>query len=394
VEISVIQQAIREAGLDGWLFYDFHNRDLTAYRILGLDPAKHAMRRWFYWVPAAGEPIRLVHGVEATKLDPLSGRKVVYVTWQRLHEALGEILGGSKKIAMQYSPEADIPYVSLVDAGTVELVRNKGGVEIVTSADLVSRFEAVFGPEGLASHRRAMVKTHQIKDEAFARIAAALEKKEKLTEFELARFIIDRFEQEEMTMDDSVPIVGADGHPADPHFEPTAENSVPFAPGQCILIDLWGRELVPEAIYADITWCGFSGAKPPAEYLKIWQVVCDARDAACELAIERFAKGEPVFGYEVDRRSRDVIDQSGYGEFFLHRTGHSIGHEVHGNGANIDDFETRDSRRILPGTSFSIEPGIYLADRMAVRTEVDMIVTAEGQAEVSGPVQKDLILLT
>jgi Xaa-Pro dipeptidase len=238
-----------------------------------------------------------------------------------------------------------------------------------------------------------MVKTHQIKDEAFARIASALEKKEQLTEFELARFIIDRFEQEEMTVDDSVPIVGSDGHPADPHFEPTAENSVPFAPGQCILIDLWGRELVPEAIYADITWCGFSGAKPPAEYLKIWQVVCDARDAACELAIERFAKGEPVFGYEVDRRSRDVIDKSGYGEFFLHRTGHSIGHEVHGNGANIDDFETRDSRRILPGTSFSIEPGIYLADRMAVRTEVDMIVTADGQAEISGPVQKDLILL-
>jgi Xaa-Pro dipeptidase len=393
VDLSVIQQAVREAGLDGWLFYDFHNRDLTAYRILGLDPHRHAMRRWFYWVPAKGEPVRLVHGVEATKLDPLPGKKVVYVTWKRLHEALGEILGGAQRIAMQYSPEADIPYVSLVDAGTVELVRNKGGVEVVSSADMVSRFEAVFGPEGLAAHRRAMVKVHQVKDEAFARIGAALAAGESLTEYEVARFILDRFAEEGMTADDSVPIVGVDGHPADPHFEPTPENSVPFAPGQTVLIDLWARELTDEAIYADITWCGFIGPEPPEEYRTIWQAVCDARDAACGFAIDRFAKGEPVFGYEVDQRSRKVIEQAGYGEFFIHRTGHSIGHEVHGNGANIDDFETRDSRRILPGTSFSIEPGIYLAERMAVRTEVDMIVTPEGSAEVSGPVQQELILL-
>jgi len=278
-------------------------------------------------------------------------------------------------------------------AGTVELVRRAGGVEVGSSADLVSMFEAVFGEEGMASHRRAMEVIHGVKDEAFAKIGEAVGSGETITEYQIARFILDRFAEEGLEVDDSTPIVGADGHPADPHFEPTEENSVAFAPGQKVLIDLWAREAPPHSIYADITWCGFIGEEPPQEYQAIWQAVVGARDAAAQLVIDRFTAGDPVEGWEVDQASRDVITAAGHGEYFVHRTGHSIGHEVHGNGANIDNFETRDRRRILPGTCFSIEPGIYLPDQMAARTEIDMLISSDGVAEISGPVQTDLILI-
>lgn len=391
MDLPAIQAAVHKAELDGWLFYDFHNRDLTAYRILGLDGTKHASRRWYYWVPAEGDPIPLAHGVESTRLDSLPGEKRVYVTWEQLHAALGDILKDASRIAMQYSPDCDIPYISLVDAGTVELVRSAGGVEIVSSADLVSRFEAVFGEAGTESHRRAMEIVHQVKDDVFEKIGAALRADERLTEYEIARFILDRFAREGLEWDDATPIVGVDGHPADPHFEPTEENSIAFAADQTVLIDLWAREASPDSIYADITWCGYTGAEPGEEYVKMWQAVVDARDAASAFVIDRFARGEPVQGWEVDDASRNVIREAGYGDYFIHRTGHSIGHEVHGNGANIDNFETRDSRLILPGTCFSIEPGIYLPDRMAVRTEIDVLVSPDGVAEVSGPVQQELI---
>lgn len=393
VDRSAIQQAVREAGFDGWLFYDFQNRDIIAYRILGLDPEKHTSRRWFYWVPASGEPVRLVHGVEPTRLDELPGEKRIYVTWNQLHASLGNLFGDAKHIAMQYSPDCDIPYISVVDAGMVELVRRAAGVEIVSSADLVSRFEAVFDADGAASHRRAMALVHKVKDEAFVKIGAAISAGEELTEYEVAMFILDRFAEEGLDTEGQVPIVGVDGHPADPHFEPTEENTVPFARGQTVLIDLWARETAPDAIFADITWCGYVGEDPPEEYQRIWKIVCDGRDAGCELVIERFEREEPVGGWEIDDATRKVVVEAGYGNYFTHRTGHSIGHEVHGNGANIDNFETRDRRRILPGTCFSVEPGIYLEGRMAVRTEVDVLVSPAGKAEVSGEVQKDLILL-
>lgn len=393
MDLAAIQEAVQETGLDGWFFYDFHNRDLTAYRILGLDDTRHASRRWYYWVPAEGEPIRLVHGVESTMLDALPGEKRVYVTWEQLHESLADVLSEARTIAMQYSPNCDIPYVSLVDAGTIELVRRTGGVEIESSADLVSMFEAVFDEEGAASHGRAMALIHGVKDEAFAAIGEAVRRGETLTEYQVARFILDRFAEEGLEWDGATPIVGIDAHPADPHFEPTEANSVPFAAGQKVLIDLWAREASPQAIYADITWCGYTGEDPPEAYRAIWQAVVDARDAAAELVVERFSRGEPVQGWEVDRASRDVITAAGYGDHFIHRTGHSIGHEVHGNGANIDNFETRDSRRILPGTCFSIEPGIYLPGVMAVRTEIDMLISTDGAAEISGPVQRDLMLI-
>jgi len=391
MDLQTIQDAVRQADVDGWLFYDFHNREHVAYRILGLDIEQMTTRRWFYWVPARGEPVRLVHGVEASRLDALPGDKQVYATWKQLREHLDGILGGASTVAMQYSPNCDIPYVSLVDAGTVELVRDAGNVEVVSSADLVSMFEATFGEEGVASHRRAMALLHRIKDEAFEKIGSSIASGTPLTEHDIARFILDRFEQEDLTPGHDVPIVGIGGHPANPHFEPTPENALPFAPDQTILIDLWAREQSPEAIFADITWCGYSGEQPPEEYVTIWEAVTEARDAACQLVIDRFESGQPLEGWEVDAASRKVVEAAGYGEHFIHRTGHSIGHEVHGNGANIDNYETRDRRTILPGTAFSIEPGIYLEGRMAVRTEVDVLITPDGAAEVSGPIQDGLI---
>lgn len=393
MNLKALQQAVSEAGFDGWLFYDFHNRDIVSYRILGLDPEKHTSRRWFYWVPAEGEPTRLVHGVEPTKLDTLPGEKMVYSRWTELHEALGSLFGNARTVAMQYSPECDIPYVSLVDAGTVELISRMGGVDIVSSADLVSQFEAVFGPEGADSHRRAMEIIQNVKNEAFTKIGAAISAGEELTEYELARFILTRFDEEGLTSDDTTPIVGADGHPADPHFEPTEANAIPFARGHKVLIDLWAREKTPTSIYADITWCGYIGEEPPEKYRQMWRTVCEARDAGMALVKERFAAGEPVEGWEIDDAVRAVVNATEFGDRFVHRTGHSIGHEVHGNGANIDNFETRDRRRILPGTCFSIEPGIYFTDEMAVRTEIDVMITPDSEVEIVGEIQQDLILI-
>jgi len=393
VDLTAIQNAVAEAGLDGWLFYDFHNRDVISYRILGMDPEKMTTRRWFYYVPAEGEPIRLCHGVESSRLDELPGEKRIYVRWEELHAELSRLFGSAKRVAMQYSPQCDIPYVSMVDAGTVELIRTHGGVEIVSSGNLVSRFEAVFDEAGADSHRRAMAIVLGVKDEAFARIGAAVQAGESLTEYDIARFILDRFEAEGLDAGTDVPIVGIGGHPADPHFEPTPDNAREFAMDQTILIDLWAREKPAGSIYADVTWCGYIGQNPPEEYLKVWDIVCRARDAGIALVTERFTADDPVEGWEIDDAVRQVIVEAGYGDYFIHRTGHSIGEEVHGNGANIDNFETRDRRRILPGTAFSIEPGLYFEDRMAVRTEIDVLVTPAGQIEIVGDIQKDLIML-
>ncbi len=392
MELNRIQAALRDAKVDGWLFCDFHHRDLMAYRILGLDTSHMTTRRWFYWVPASGEPVKLSHRVEPRKLDPLRGRQEFYLAWPELHERLRAVLGKPGKIAMQYSPLNNIPYVSVVDAGTVELVRSFGH-EVVTSADPVQTFEAVVGDEGLRTHPEAGEKVQRIKDEAFALMGRALKRPEKITEVEVKDFILKRFEEEGLTSDGDSPIAGFNDHPADPHFEPTKGNAYTLKRGDTILLDLWARLKKPDAIYYDITWCGFAGETPPAEYAKIFQVARDARDAALRFVQGRLASGTKCPGWEVDDACRRVVAAAGYGEFFLHRTGHSIGTAVHGNGVNIDNLETRDERLIVPGVCFSIEPGIYLAGRMAVRSEIDVFVTPAGSAEVVGPMQKELTLI-
>jgi Xaa-Pro aminopeptidase len=392
MDLAAIQGSLKQAGVDGWLFYDFHHRDQMAYHILGLDPEAMTSRRWFYWVPTEGEPVKLAHKVEPHKLDSLPGRQEHYLAWTELHEKLREIVGGSKRVAMQYSPLAAIPYVSVVDAGTVELIRSLGP-EVVSSADLVQEFEAVSDEAGYRSHCHAGEHVQKIKDEAFAMMDEALRHSKPLTEFEVKEFILSRFEQEGLTSDGASPIVGFNDHPADPHFEPTAENTYKLHHGDTILLDLWARRSSPPGIYYDVTWCGFAGQEPPELYTEIFKVVCDARDAAVELVRERFAAGDPLHGHEVDSACRAVVERAGFGPHFVHRTGHSIGTEVHGNGVNIDNLETKDERRLVPGICFSVEPGIYLAGKMAVRTEIDVFITPEGKPEIYGPVQQELLLL-
>jgi Xaa-Pro aminopeptidase len=392
MDLGAIQAALRAARLDGWLFCDHHKRDATAYGILGLSTRHMASRRWFYWLPAVGEPVKLAHRVEPRMLDSLPGRQEHYLAWVELHQKLKAMVGGAKKIAMQYSPENNIPYIGLVDAGTVELIRSFGP-DVVTSADLVQQFEATFGDEGLKSHSWAGERVQRIKSETFAAMARALKSGARVTEYELKERIVARFAEEGLTCEGESPIVGFNEHPADPHFEPTEANAFALKKGDTILLDLWARRIDPIGVYYDITWCAFAGDKPPAKYVEIFKVARDARDAAVAFVSKKLDAGTPVHGYEVDDACRKVVKDAGYGDSFLHRTGHSIGTTVHGNGANIDNLETRDERLIVPGTCFSVEPGIYLAGSMAVRTEVDVYVTTAGKAEIVGDIQQDLVLL-
>ncbi|MBN1163882.1 MAG: M24 family metallopeptidase [Candidatus Krumholzibacteriota bacterium] len=390
MDLTAIQGALKEKGIEGWLFYDFHNRDHLAYRILDLDFDKMTSRRWFYYIPAEGEPVRLVHRVERSKLDSLPGRKVLYHPWRELHQRLKEILGGPKSIAMQYSPLNNIPYTSIVDGGTVELIRSFGH-EVVPSADLVQLFEAVIDEKGYQSHLRAGEIIQKIKNEAFAEIGRAISEKRKLTEYDIAQFILRRFAEENIDPGHDIPIVGINDHPANPHFEPQAEGSYEFKPGDMVLIDLWGKLKEPGSIYYDITWCGYIGDNPPEKYQEIFHVVRDARIAAVNFVRKRFVEGTACFGWEVDDACRNVVKEAGYGDFFIHRTGHSIGEEVHGNGVHIDNLETKDERQLVPGICFSIEPGIYLDGEMAARSEIDCFITLEGEVVVAGEEQMELI---
>lgn len=392
MNLQKIQQALREHNVDGWLFYDFHNRDPIAIHILGLDPEKFSSRRWYYFIPTEGEPVKLVSKVEATVLDFLPGRKTPYLSWKEMHRKIKETLGSRKRIAMNYSPFNHIPYTSMVDGGTVELIKSFG-YELVSAADLIQQFEAVLDDKEIATHAYAGEIVLKIKDEAFAEIGKAISEGNQVTEFEIQQFIMKRFEEEGLTCDGHGPIVGVNEHPANPHFEPTPENAQVFKKGDTILIDLWARKNETGSIYYDVTWCGYAGETPPEKYKEIFRTVCNARDAAKNLVEEKFASGEACYGWEVDDVCRNVVIEAGYGDYFIHRTGHSIGTEVHGNGVNIDNLETKDERRLIPGVCFSIEPGIYLEGEMAARSEINICITPDGQVKVFGDIQKDLILL-
>lgn len=391
MNLQEIQTALNEADIDGWLCYDFHNQDHLSYRVLGLDFGNFTSRRWFYYIPANGEPTRLTHTVEPRKLDSLPGSQRYYLAYGQLHKELENILGSPKKVAMQYSPLNNIPYISMADAGTVELVRSFGHT-IVSSADLVQLFESRIDEKGFQSHIDAGKIVLEIKDQAYAEIGRAIRESLSLTEYEIQQFIANKFDENGLTDDGHHPIVGVNDHPCNPHFEPTKENSYNFKKGDCVLIDLWAKKKEPGSIYFDVTWCGFIGEDPPAKYLEIFDVVSRARDAAVSFVKDKFAKGDDCYGWQVDDVCRNVIKDAGYGQYFIHRTGHSIGEEVHGNGVNIDNLETKDERKLIPGICFSIEPGIYLKE-MAVRSEINVFITMDGDVVIEGEPQKELILV-
>jgi Xaa-Pro aminopeptidase len=387
-DISAVQNDLRAAKLDGWLFYDFRGRDPIAQRILQLAPAMRT-RRWFYFVPAKGTPKKLVHKIETQSLASLPGDTLYYAGQDELRKNLKKMLGGKKDVAMQYSPKNDIPYVAMVDAGTVELVR-AAGAKVVSSADLVQKYEAVWTPEQLQSHQEAGAVVDRVVRGAFQYAAECIRHKKAITEYDLKQRILREFEAAGVGTNEG-PDVAVNANASDPHYGPTAEKSAPIREGDLLLLDVWAKKNAPQSVYYDVTWVGYLGAKVPSKFAKVFEVVRDARDRAIELIRTSRQKGKPLRGWEVDRAARTVIEKAGYGKYFFHRLGHSIGENVHGNGVNMDDLETHDVRHLIAGTCNSVEPGIYLPE-FGIRSEVNVYVR-EKDAEVTGAIQTEILPL-
>jgi Xaa-Pro aminopeptidase len=394
LNLSAIQLALRENKLDGWLFYDHHHRDPLAYSILGLDLHSHVTRRWYYFIPAQGEPRKLVHRIESFKLDTLPGTKTAYSSWQELESQLQTLLTGATKIAMQYSPRNAIMYVSMVDAGTIELLRTFGK-QPVTSADLVSHFEAVLTDAQLATHYAAQKGIDEILDAAWKQIGARA-RSGGTTEHAIVQFLQQGLSRANLVWEHG-PNVSAGPNSADSHYEPTAAKSSPIRTGDFVLIDIWGKLADdPTAVWYDITWTGVVNREPTEREQLIFTTVRDARDASIKAVQEAFASNTPIAGWQADEAGRSLIVKAGFADAFTHRTGHNIGTELHGNGAHLDNLETHDERLILPNTCFSVEPGLYFPgaasdpNAFGIRSEVDMIAR-KGKAEVTGRIQTELV---
>jgi Xaa-Pro aminopeptidase len=384
-DIPAVQKTLAVDGVDGWLLYDFHGSNPIAVKLAGL-AGKHTTRRWYYFIPASGTPQKVVHAIEPFVLDALPGDKNTYAGRQQLEQGVAEVLRGSKVIAMEFSPECSIPYLSRVDGGTVDFIR-RIGMRIVSSGDLVQRFEAAWDAAQIASHRTASEKLYAIKDRAFDYAGAKLSAGEAVTEFEVQDQMVQWF-REAGLVSDAPPIVAAQENAGNPHYAPSREQSRAIRPNELVLLDLWGKLEQPGAVYADITWTGFAG-EPPPDIARAFDVIVQGRDAAIEKVKTGVAAGKTVHGWEVDRAARDVITEAGFGEQFIHRTGHSLGEDVHGNGVHMDDYETHDDRMLCPGTGFTIEPGIY-TPAFGVRTEINMVVGPK-TAEVTGACQTTLV---
>ena len=393
MNLDTIQAALRSASLDGWLFYDHHHRDPIAASILGLDPKAHITRRWYYFIPASGAPAKLVHRIEQARLDTLPGAKTLYSSWQELHAGLANLLQDQKRIAMQYSPNNDIMYISMVDAGTVEFLRTLGK-QIVSSADLVSQFEAVLTADAIATHAVAQRRIDALLAEGWQQIGRRLRPAQgnpyPYTEFDHVQWLSEAMRREGLVWDNG-PNVSVNEHCSDSHYEPTADNTAPIREGDFLLIDIWGQLDQPDSVYYDITWTGVVGREPSAREQLVFETVRNARDAAIAVVQDAFAANRPIRGFEADDAARNVIRAAGFAEYFTHRTGHNIAHEIHGPGAHLDNLETHDERRLLPNTCFSVEPGVYLPD-FGVRSEIDMMIR-NGKAEVTGRIQTDLVLI-
>jgi Xaa-Pro aminopeptidase len=389
LDVASIQQALQRAGLDGWLLYDFHGSNPIAARLAGLaNGTKMTTRRWYYLVPAHGTPRALVHAIERYNLDHLPGERHIYAGRLQLDEGLRTLLDGMRRVAMEYSPRCDIPYLSRVDAGTLEVVRDFG-VEVVPSGNLVQQFEAIWSADAIASHRAASERLYRIKDRAFSaiteRVAGA-----GATEYDIQQLMAGWFVEEGLVTDAS-PVVAAQENAGNPHYLPNAAQHRAIGKDELVLLDLWGKLQGSGTVFADITWVGYTGAQVPDTMARAFAAARDARDAAAQLVQARVAAGEELRGFEVDRAARAVLEGAGFGAAILHRTGHSLGVDVHGSGVHMDDYETHDDRLLLPGTGFTIEPGLYFAD-FGVRTEINMVVERH-QATVTGPAQREIVRL-
>jgi Xaa-Pro aminopeptidase len=389
MQIDDIQKALRDEKLDGWLFFDHHQRDPLAYRILKLNPSRTVTRRWYYLIPAQGEPRGLVHAIESGVLAGLPGKIQIYSSWGAQVDGLKNLLAGCRRVAMQYSPNCAIPYVSLVDGGTLELVRGPG-VEVVTSAKLVQLFEARWTAEQLEMHLEAGRRVDRIRAEAFQTIGTALQANRTINEWQLNRFIREGFEKSGIVTDHG-PIVGVNANMSNPHYEPGPEGSREIRKGDAVLIDMWAKLDRPAAVFYAINWTGYCGANPQSAIQNVFQIVRDARDRAVERVQAAVRNKEGIHGFDVDDAARGYIKEKGFAEYFVHRTGHSIGEEVHGTGANMDNLETHDERKIIPGTCFSIEPGVYLPE-FGIRSEVNVYVSAN-EARVTGESQQKLVAI-
>ena len=390
MNLESIQGELQKTGLDGWLFFDHHERDALAYRLLGLHPSGLVSRRWYYFIPARGEPRGLVHQVEPHVLDALPGAKIPYARWQEQETGLRQLLHGAQKVAMQFSPRCAVPYVANVDGGTIDLIRSLG-VEVVSSAELIQEFEAKWTPAQLEMHLEAGRRVDRIRAEAFDFIQQATRAGKPLDEYDVQQFVMRRF-QETGLVTNHPPIVGANVNAADSHYAPSATGSAPIRRGDLVLLDLWAKlSNEPEAVYYDITWMAFCGAEVPERMRQAFAVVVGARDAGIRLVQAAAASGRTLRGFEVDDVVRGHIESCGMGQCIRHRTGHSIGREVHGVGANMDNFETHDERPVIPRTCFSIEPSLYLPD-FGVRTEINLFV-GERSARVTGELQTEFVRL-
>lgn len=387
-DINGIQNDLRAAKLDGWLFYDFRGRDPIAQGILQLPPGMRT-RRWYYFVPAKGTPRKLVHKIETESLAALPGDTLFYAGQEELRKNLKKLLGRGKKIAMQYSPKNEIPYVAMVDAGTVELVRSMGA-KVVSSADLVQKYEACWSEAQLESHLAAGKVIDRVVREAFQLAAKNVREKRTFTEYDLKLWILKEFDAADIVVDQG-PDIAVGPHASDPHYGPTPESASPIREGDLLLLDVWGKTKAAGSVYYDITWVGYLGAKVPEKMTKVFGVVREARDKAVDLIRTSVAAGKPLQGWQVDNAARKVIEKAGFGKYFFHRTGHNIGQSVHGNGVNMDGLETHDVRHLIPKTCNSIEPGIYLPE-FGIRSEVNVYV-GDKEARVTGAVQKEILAL-
>jgi Xaa-Pro aminopeptidase len=388
--VKAIQEALKEQKIDAWLFYDFWKRNEYAQRIL--DYPKHILntRRFFYLIPAQGEPRKLVHSIERWNLDHLPGEKTIFLSWQSLEDGLKKLLSGVKTVAMEYSPGNAIPYISKVDAGTIETVK-KTGVNIVSSMNLTQYFESRWSEEAYRDNLETAKIMRGVVDKAFAFMKERIKGKQRVTEYDVQQYMKKLFtENGLMTKED--PNCSVNANSGNPHYEPTKEVHSELHEGDFVLIDLWAKKDKPGSTYNDITWTGYLGTSVPEKYTKVFNVVRDARDAAVDLLKKSFAERKPIRGCDVDDASRNVIVKAGYGEYFIHRTGHSITEDLHGSGANMDNLETRDERSIIPETSFSIEPGIYFMGDFGIRSEINVVISKNREVIVPGePRQQEII---